>query len=87
MGANPLVRRTKKQQLASVLIGFGTLLIVFVLVALSITPVQYDINVGEVAPATISATREVTDRITTDAAIEQARAQVPVMYTMRNNFV
>ncbi len=82
MGANPLIRRTKKQQLASVLIGFGTLLIVFVLVALSITPVQYDINVGEVAPATISATREVTDRITTDAAIEQARAQVPVMYTM-----
>ncbi len=84
MGANPLKRRLvpKKQLLASVLIGLGTLLIVFVLVALSVTPVQYDIEAGEVAPATITATRDVTDQISTDAAIEKARAQVPLMYTM-----
>lgn len=84
MGANPLKRRLvpKKQLLASVLIGLGTLLIVFMLVALSITPVQYDIEAGEVAPATITATRDVTDQISTDAAIEKARAEVPLMYTM-----
>jgi len=84
MGADPLKRRLvpKKQLLASVLIGLGTLLIVFVLVALSITPVQYDIKAGEVAPATITATRDVTDQISTDAAIERARAEVPLMYTM-----
>lgn len=84
MGVNPRKRRLvpKKQLLASVLIGLGTLLVVFVLVALSITPVQYDIEAGEVAPATITATREVTDQISTDAAIEAARAEVPLMYSM-----
>jgi len=84
MGANPLKKRLvpKKQLVASVLIGLGTLLIVFVLVALSITPVQYDIEAGEVAPATITATRDVTDQISTDAVIEKARAEVPLMYTM-----
>ncbi len=84
MGANPLKRRLvpKRQLLASALIGAGTLLAVFVLVALSITPVQYDIQAGEVAPATITAPRDVTDQISTDAVIEKARAEVPLMYAM-----
>lgn len=84
MGANPLKRRLvpKRQLLASVLIGLVTLIIVFVLIALSMTPVQYDIMVGDVAPATITASREVTDQISTDAAIEKARSEVPLMYAM-----
>ena len=84
MAANPLKRRLvpKRQLLASALIGFVTLVIVFVLIALSMTPVQYDIAAGDVAPATITASREVTDQISTDALIVKARAEVPLMYTM-----
>lgn len=84
MGANLIKRRpvSKRQLIVSVFIGLVTLLVVFVLVALSMTPVQYDIEVGEVAPSTITATREVTDQISTDAAIEQARAKVSLMYAM-----
>ncbi len=84
MGANPLKRRLvpKRQLLASVLIGLVTLVIVFVLIALSMTPVQYDIVAGDVAPATITASREVTDQISTDAAIVKARSEVPLMYAL-----
>ena len=86
MGANPLKKRLvpKRQLMVSVLIGIVTLLVVFVLVAFSITPIQYDIQVGEVAPATLTATRDVTDQISTLAAQEQARSEVSPMYTMNN---
>ncbi len=84
MAANPLKRRLvpKRQLFAAVMIGLATLLIVFGLVALSMLPVQYDIEAGDVSAATIIAPREVTDRISTDAAIEKARADVPLMYSL-----
>ncbi len=84
MAANPLKRRLvpRRQLFASLLIGLVTLVIVFVLIALSMTPVQYDIKVGDVAPETIAASREVTDQVSTDAAIVKARAEVPLMYAL-----
>ncbi len=84
MAANPLKRRLvpRRQLLASVLIGLVTLIIVYVLIALSMTPVQYDIEAGDVAPERIPAWREVTDQISTDAAIVKVRAEVPLMYAL-----
>ncbi len=84
MAANPLKRRLvpRKQLLASLLIGLVTFVIVFVLIAFSMTPVQYDIKAGDMAPDTITATRDVTDQISTDAAIVKARSEVPLMYAL-----
>ena len=72
---------SKKRLIASVLIGSVTLLVVFALIAVSITPVKYDIVVGEVAPATITASREIVDDISTEAARAEARAAVADVYT------
>jgi putative nucleotidyltransferase with HDIG domain len=63
------------------MIGAVTLLVVFALIAVSITPVKYDIAVGEVAPATITASRDITDEITTEAARAEARGAVSDVYT------
>lgn len=71
-----------RQKVASVIIGVITLVIVFALVALSITPVKYDIAVGEVAPATITASRDVIDTVSTEAAITHVKADVSPMYTI-----
>ena len=72
---------SRKRLIASVLIGAVALLIVFVLIAVSITPVKYDIAVGEVAPATITASRDITDEMSTEAARAEARGAVSDVYT------
>ena len=74
-------RLAGKRLMISVLIGITVLLVVFALVALSIMPVKYEIVVGEVAPATITSSRDITDEITTDAAKAEARVSVSDMYT------
>ena len=65
---------SRKRLIAAVLVGAVTLLVVFTLIAVSITPVKYDIAVGEVAPATITASRDIVDEISTEAARAEARA-------------
>ncbi len=72
---------SKKRLIAAVLVGAVTLLVVFALIAVSITPVKYDIAVGEVAPATITASRDIVDEISTEAARAEARAAVADIYT------
>lgn len=72
---------SKRQTFVSAIIGVVTLLIVFALVALSITPVKYDLAVGEVSPATITARSDIKDTVTTQRAIEEARNSVDAMYT------
>jgi len=57
----------RKQLLIAAVIGFCTLLIVFALVSLSVTPVKYDISVGEVAPVSLTASRDVIDTVSTNA--------------------
>ena len=73
---------TKKQYWAALIIGVCTLLAAYALVALSVTPVRYDIAVGEVSPVTVTATRDVIDTVTTQTAQEQARVAVPQVYAM-----
>lgn len=72
----------RKQLLIAAVIGFCTLLIVFALVSLSVTPVKYDISVGEVAPVSLTASRDVIDTVSTNAAIDQVRADVQPIYTI-----
>ena len=70
----------RRRLLVSAVIGTIVLLIVFALVALTITPVKYDIVVGEVAPATITSSRDITDEITTEAQRQDAREAVSAVY-------
>ncbi len=71
---------SKRHLLLAVIIGAAALLVVFALVVLSAAPVKYDIKAGEVAPVTLTATREVTDEVTTQTLKEQARAAVSPKY-------
>ena len=71
----------RRRLLVSAVIGTIVLLIVFGLVALTITPVKYDIAVGEVAPATITSSRDITDEISTEAQRQEARESVSAIYT------
>lgn len=70
----------RRRLLVSAVIGTIVLLIVFALVALTITPVKYDIVVGEVAPATITSSRDITDEITTEAQRQDASEAVSAVY-------
>ena len=70
-----------RRQIAAIIIGVVTLLVVFGFVALSITPVKYDIEVGSSAPATITATKEVEDTVSTEEAIKAAEDAVLPVYT------
>lgn len=76
------VKATRRQLVFGAVIGVVALILVFALVALSITPVKYNFAVGEVAPATINASREVEDTVSTQAAIAEARAAVPPKYSV-----
>jgi len=73
---------SKRQAAIAIIIGAVTLLVVFALVALCITPVKYEVSEGEAAPATIAASRDITDTISTDAATQAARDAVSLMYTV-----
>ncbi|MDD5018440.1 MAG: HDIG domain-containing protein [Eubacteriales bacterium] len=84
MRKGELRKRTvsNRQKIVAALIGIAAMLVVFGFVALSITPVKYDVKVGMAAPATITATREVTDEVSTQQAIEEAMeavADVPMI--------
>lgn len=72
----------KKQIWAALIIGVCALLATYVLVALSVTPVRYDIAVGEVSPVTVTASRDVTDTVSTQTAQDLARAAVPQVYAI-----
>ena len=75
---------TKRQKAVAVLSGAAAMLVVFGLVALSITPVKYDVEAGAVAPVTITATRDVTDTLSTEASKAAARESVSDIYTIDN---
>ncbi len=76
------IKATRRQLFFGLVIGAVTLILVFALVALSITPVKYDFAVGEVAPATIPASRDIVDIVSTQAAIDEARDAVPPKYSV-----
>lgn len=84
MVSRKLKRRTvpKRQTVVSVIIGVITLILIYALVAVSITPVKYDLVVGQEAPATITANKDIEDTISTQAAKDAAKEAVSPMYTV-----
>lgn len=84
MVSRKLKKRTvpKRQTVISIVIGVITLILVYALVAVSVTPVKYDLAVGEEAPATITASKDIDDKISTQAAKDAAKEAVSPMYTV-----
>ena len=66
--------------LRTALIAVGTYLLLFVLLSAAVTPQRYDIRVGTPADATIYASEDVVDTVTTAQLRDAAAAQVDVSY-------
>ena len=73
---------SKRSGAAALIICIVTMLVVFGLVALSVTPVKYDITADSVAPATITASKDITDTISTQELMDEAQAQVLPVYSV-----
>lgn len=69
-------KTTRRQRIFALVIGGVALIAVYALIAVSVTPVKYNFAAGEVAPATITANREVEDTVSLQAAIDTARDAV-----------
>ncbi len=63
-----------------ILILAGTFIITFLLVLSGLRPVQYDIAAGRTAPTDIYASREITDKLTTEARRNEAEADLTDRY-------
>ena len=59
-----------------VLFTAGVYLILLVICFLTVSPEQYDLSVGDVAPQTITASRDIVDEITTNRRRQAAAAAV-----------
>ncbi|MHB1314986.1 MAG: HD family phosphohydrolase [Christensenellales bacterium] len=53
---------------------------VFLLTVIAVTPQRHTVSVDEIATETITATKDVVDKITTDKLVEQARNSVTVQF-------
>lgn len=73
--------RIKGKPIGIVLIGLITFAALLVMMAFFVTPSKYDIVVGEPAPDTIKATKDITDEITTRAKRDAAEKAVGNKYT------
>ena len=72
--------RTIRPALASLLIAVAAYAALFLLMAKAISPERYDLQVGEVSTRTITASKDVTDTITTDMLIDAAVREVQPSY-------
>jgi len=71
---------SKRQRAAAVIIIAVTMLITYALIALAATPARYNIEAGDVSPATITAPREIVDKVSTEEAVAKAKAAVSPVY-------
>ena len=79
-----MIKNSKKESanpgrmnnLIRLMIGLITFVILFVILAVAVTPSQYDIKVGDYAPSIIKATKDVVDEITTRENREREAAKV-----------
>ena len=78
--ANRQDRKSLRPRLISVLIVLATGLLLAFMLAYSVTPEQYDLQVDQASPITITASRDVEDAVTTQALIDQAVAAVQPYY-------
>ena len=63
------------------LFALMTYLLLLVICLLAVSPEQYDLSVGDVAPKTITASRDIIDEITTDRRRQAAAAAVSMAGT------
>ena len=63
------------------LVGALTYVLLFGMLITAATPEQYDLRVGQVAPITITATKDVEDTVTTQQLVDAAMAAVQPYYT------
>lgn len=63
-----------------ILFTCGIYLILLLICFLTVSPEQYDLSVGDVAPKTITASRDIIDEITTDRRRQAAAAAVSPVY-------
>lgn len=71
--------------LSAVFLTALTCVFVFVMLAGTITPEQYDLRAGEVSPITITATKDVEDKISTERLAETAARSVQPSYISDNS--
>lgn len=67
-------------RLKQVLFAALTYLVLLLICFLTISPEQYDLSVGDVAPKTITASRDIVDEITTNRRRQQAADAVSPVY-------
>ncbi len=68
-------------KLLCVMLALVTAVLLFAMLALSVTPAKYDIQLGKPAPATIKATKDVEDKITTEALRAEAEKRAGNKYS------
>ncbi len=80
MPGSPKKAITKQQKAAAIIIAAVTMLIVYALMAVSVMHPRYDIKAGEKSAGSIYATRDIEDKVSTEAAKKAARAAVGLVY-------
>ena len=68
------------KNLARLFVAVGAFAALFITLSLAVTPVRYDISVGQPAPNTIKATKDVNDMITTERLKTEAASTVNSIY-------
>ena len=81
-------KQKKRRTLASLgrlITALAALIIAVIILSAAVTPARYDIKVGQPAPNTIKATKDVVDQVTTDALKQQAAQSVRSIYYVDEN--
>lgn len=73
-------KRPIRPQLLAAAIAVAAFAALFLMMASAISPERYDLRVGEVSPRTITASKDVTDTITTQTLIDAAVREVQPSY-------
>ena len=76
-----------QKQVYKVLVAGGAFIILVAILILTASPKQYDLKVGDIAPKTITATKDVIDEITTAQNRQRAADAVQSVYQLDNTAV
>lgn len=70
-----------KNRLICLVYGLLCFAIIFLLIARDITPQRYDLEAGDISPVTITSTKDIEDKITTDALREAEAAKINTVFS------
>ncbi|MBR5010025.1 MAG: HDIG domain-containing protein, partial [Clostridia bacterium] len=73
-------RRVSGSHLLGMMIAVAAFALLFVMLSYAVTPARYDISVGQPAPTTLKAAKDVEDRLTTDKLRQDAANAVKSIY-------